>query len=515
MLTKMASIFDVEWANAKLKVGHVVLFIAAVCISLIAISIWGVFNSLEYHLHDKETEMSNLSKTLSSSIAATLTQADTVILGVKERLEAEGTSPENLKNLGEILKIQQKHLPQIHGFFIYDEQGRWLLNSNGIIPAGANNSDRDYFIYHRDHTDPTTFIGPAILSRSTNEWIMTVSRRINHPDGSFAGVTIATVYLKYFLSLYDDIDIGNNGIINLASSTGRIVVRKPFRDADVGTDMSSGQAFALLTPAINSGTATIKSFIDGVERVISFRRIDGYPLVIIAAFDKSEILADWRSESLASLLISSILLVILSLLGYRLIKLMSQQIQAQKELQLSQKIYIEANKALGVLALEDGLTGLFNRRQFDLFIEAEIGRTKRKSDDTALIMIDVDFFKKYNDHYGHVQGDECLKTVSAIIKRHVTRTDDLAARYGGEEFAIVLPGTDYVGAFLIAEKIRIELEQSAINHSESPIGVVTISVGIGALSASKTGTSENLVDIADKALYIAKSSGRNRTVISN
>jgi len=515
MLTKMASIFDVEWANAKLKVGHVVLFIAAVCISLIAISIWGVFNSLEYHLHDKETEMSNLSKTLSSSIAATLTQADTVILGVKERLEAEGTSPENLKNLGEILKIQQKHLPQIHGFFIYDEQGRWLLNSNGIIPAGANNSDRDYFIYHRDHTDPTTFIGPAILSRSTNEWIMTVSRRINHPDGSFAGVTIATVYLKYFLSLYDDIDIGNNGIINLASSTGRIVVRKPFRDADVGTDMSSGQAFSLLTPAVNSGTATIKSFIDGVERVISFRRIDGYPLVIIAAFDKSEILADWRSESLASLLISSILLVILSLLGYRLIKLMSQQIQAQKELQLSQKIYIEANKALGVLALEDGLTGLFNRRQFDLFIEAEIGRTKRKSDDTALIMIDVDFFKKYNDHYGHVQGDECLKTVSAIIKRHVTRTDDLAARYGGEEFAIVLPGTDYVGAFLIAEKIRIELEQSAINHSESPIGVVTISVGIGALSASKTGTSENLVDIADKALYIAKSSGRNRTVISN
>src|SRR5476651_755398 len=132
MLTKMASIFDVEWANAKLKVGHVVLFIAAVCISLIAISIWGVFNSLEYHLHDKETEMSNLSKTLSSSIAATLTQADTVILGVKERLEAEGTSPENLKNLGEILKIQQKHLPQIHGFFIYDEQGRWLLNSNVV-----------------------------------------------------------------------------------------------------------------------------------------------------------------------------------------------------------------------------------------------------------------------------------------------------------------------------------------------------------------------------------------------
>lgn len=515
MLTKMASIFDVEWADAKLKVGHVVLFVAAVCISLIAISIWGVFNSLEYHLHDKETEMSNLSKTLSSSIAATLTQADTVILGAKERVETEGSGPENLKNLGEMLNVQQKHLPQIHGFSIYDEQGRWLLNSNGTIPAGVNNSDREYFIYHRDHTDPGPFIGPSILSRSTNEWIITISRRINHPDGSFAGVTQATVYLKYFLGLYDDIDIGGNGIINLVSSTGKIVLRKPFRDADVGTDISSGQAFSLLTPGVNSGTATIKSLIDGVERVISFRRLDGYPLVVIAAFNKGEILADWRSESLASLFVSSIMLVILSLLGYRLIKLMSQQIQAQKELQLSQKTYIEVNKTLGLLALEDGLTGLSNRRQFDFFIGAEISRTKRKSDDTALIMIDVDLFKKYNDHYGHVQGDECLKAVSAIIKKNVTRAGDLAARYGGEEFAIVLSDTDYVGAFLIAEKIRIELEQSAIQHSESPIGVVTISVGISALSGSKTDTPENLVDIADKALYIAKSSGRNRTVISN
>ncbi|MDI2595265.1 diguanylate cyclase [Pseudomonas sp. N3-W] len=515
MLTKMASIFDVEWVDAKLKVGHVVLFVAAVCVSLIAISIWGVFNSLEYHLHDKETEMSNLSKTLSSSISATLTQADTVILGVKQRLEAEGPDPENIKNLGEMLKVQQKHLPQIHGFFIYDENGRWLLNSNGPIPAGANNSDRDYFIYHRDHTDAASFIGPAIHSRSTNDWIITVSRRINHPDGSFAGVTIATIYLKYFLGLYDDIDIGENGAITLASSSGRIVVRKPFNESDVGTDISSGQAFALLTPGVNSGTAIIKSFIDSVERVTSFHRIDGYPLVVIAAFEKDEVLADWRSESLASLVISSVLLMVLSFLGYRLITLMSQQIQVQKELQLAQKTYIEANKALGLLALEDGLTGLSNRRQFDFFLETETSRIKRRSDNVALIMIDVDLFKKYNDHYGHVQGDECLKSVSAIIRNNVTRTGDLAARYGGEEFAIILPDTDYVGAFLIAERIRTELEKSAIPHSESPMGVVTISVGISSLSGSKTETPENLIDVADKALYIAKSSGRNRTVISN
>jgi len=512
---KESSILAVEWADAKLKVGHVVLFVAVVCISLIAISTWGIFNSLEYHLHDKETEMSNLSKTLSSNIESTLTQADTVLLGVKERLEAEGESAETLKKLDGALKVQQQRLPQIHGFFIYDEQGNWLLNSNDIIPPGANNSDRDYFIYHRDHADPGPYLGPSIRSRSTNEWIMTVSRRINHPDGSFAGVTIATIYLKYFLGLYDGVDMGASGLINLTTSDGHIMVRKPFNEADVGTNISSGEIFALLKPDVSSGTAIIKSFIDKRERVIGFRRINGYPLVIIAAYDRDEVLADWRSESLASLVISSILLVILSVVGYRFIRLMSQQIQAQRELQTSQDNYIELNKKLGLMALEDGLTGLANRRQFDFFIEAEVARKKRRLDGTALIMIDVDLFKSYNDLYGHVQGDECLKAVSAVIKKHVNRVGELAARYGGEEFAIVLSNTDYVGAFLLAEKIRIDLEQSKIQHGQSPAGVVTISIGISAISGAEVDTPENLIDTADKALYIAKSNGRNRTVISD
>jgi len=515
MITKATSFLRTEWANAKLKLGHVVLFVAAVCISLIAISIWGMFNSLEYHLHDKEIQMSNLSKALSSSIAATLTQVDTVILGIQGQVEVEGTGAQTLERLGAILKNQQKSLPQVHGFFIYDEQGRWLFNSNGATPPGVNNSDRDYFIYHRDHASSAPYIGPSIRSRSTNEWVMTISRRLNHPDGSFAGVTVATIYLKYFLGLYDGIDMGANGLINLTSSTGHIVVRKPFHDADIGTDISTGEVFALLRPEISSGTATIRSFIDHVERVISFQRVNGYPLVVIAAFDRSEVLADWRNESFASFLISSVLLIVLSVLGYRLIKLMSQQIQAQKDLQRSEKNYIEANKALGQLALEDSLTGLPNRRKFDLFISAEVNKARRRPDDIALIMIDVDLFKKYNDHYGHVQGDECLKMVSTIIKKNITREGDLAARYGGEEFAIILSNTDYVGAFIIAERIRTEVESCSIQHDESPAKVVTISVGISALSGSRMDTPENLIDIADKALYVAKTSGRNRTVISN
>ncbi|WP_347904973.1 sensor domain-containing diguanylate cyclase [Pseudomonas purpurea] len=515
MLTKGSSLFATEWADAKLKVGHVILFIAAVCLSLIVVSIWGIFTSLEYHLHDKETEMSNLARTLSSNIEGTLTQADTVLVSVKDRLETEGAAPESLKKLGELLKVQQKRLPQIHGFFIYDEQGRWLLNSNGIIPAGANNSDRDYFIYHRDHPDAGPYLGPSIRSRSTNDWVMTVSRRINHPDGSFAGVTIATLYLNYFLGLYNGVDMGTNGIINLINTNGTILVRRPFRDTDIGTNIAKGEVFALLTPDVEFGTATIRSFIDGVKRVIGFRRIQGYPLVVIAAFDRNEILTDWRRESFASFVISATLLLILSFLGYRLIKAMSLQIQVQRELQNSQKSYIEANKNLELLALQDGLTGLSNRRQFDLFLEAEIGRAKRKLDGVALIMIDIDLFKSYNDHYGHVKGDSCLKAVGAIIRDCVNRSGDLAARYGGEEFAVVLTNTDYVGAFLLAEKIRRTLEEAELEHNLSPLGKVTASFGVSASPGADIDTPDSLVIAADKALYIAKTSGRNRTVISN
>ena len=133
---------------------------------------------------------------------------------------------------------------------------------------------------------------------------------------------------------------------------------------------------------------------------------------------------------------------------------MKQQDRVQIELLGTQDKLLELNRNLELLALEDALTGLANRRQFDLFIHSEMGRARRNVTGLALLMIDVDHFKPFNDHYGHLAGDECLRNISAIITDNIKRPGDLAARFGGEEFAVVLPGTDYVGAFLVAEKIR-------------------------------------------------------------
>ncbi|KAF2391868.1 sensor domain-containing diguanylate cyclase [Pseudomonas frederiksbergensis] len=504
-----------EQVQAKLKVRYAVVLLVAVCLSMAAIAIWEAWNSRHYHLHDKEVAMSNLAQTLASQAQASIKQADTLLFSLVDRLENEGMGQAQMPRLQRLLGAQRSELPQLHGLFIFAEDGRWLANSNGANVPDANNSDREYFIFHRDHSDRGPHIGPSIKSRSTGEWIMTVSRRINHPDGSFAGVALATLYLSHFLDLYNSIDMGQNGVINLIADNATIVVRRPFKDAEVGTSVAKGPLFTQLLPLGNSGTAMVKSYLDGVERVVGFRRVEGYPLIVFAALNKEEVLTGWRQESLNSAAIVALLLAFLGTLGYRLIRVMKQQNHIQSVLLDAQEKLIEVNRSLELLALEDALTGLANRRQFDLFMVAEMGRARRSQTSLAMLMLDVDHFKLFNDHYGHVAGDVCLRKISAIITQNINRPGDLAVRYGGEEFAVVLPGTDYVGAFLVAEKIRRAVQLAGMEHTDGIEGVVTVSLGVCAYDPASQAGADDLVSAADKALYVAKASGRNMSVIAN
>lgn len=502
-------------AVVRLKVRSVVILLVAVCLSMSAIAIWEAWNSRQYHLRDKEVAMSNLSQTLASQAQATIKQADTLLFTLVERLEYERLEPSQLAHLQRLLSAQRSELPQLHGLFVYDENGGWVANSNGAVMPDANNADREYFIFHRDHPDRGPHIGPSIKSRSSGDWIMTVSRRINHADGSFAGVALATIYLNHFLSLYESIDMGRNGVINLIAADANIVVRRPFKESDVGTSIANGPLFKQLLPTGDAGTAMVQSMVDGVERVVGFRRVPGYPLVVFTAVDKAEVLAAWREASLLSAGIVALCLGFLGVLGYRLIGLMKRQNRVQSDLLDARDKLLEVNRGLKVLAMEDALTGLSNRRQFDLFIHSELGRARRTESGFAVLMIDVDHFKAFNELYGHVAGDECLRSISTIITRHTQVSWDLAARYGGEEFAVILPGTDYVGAFLLGEKIRQAVLQAGIPHNDAPEGVVTISLGVAAFDPASGDQPDDLIDAADKALYVAKASGRNMSVIAN
>jgi diguanylate cyclase (GGDEF)-like protein len=166
-------------------------------------------------------------------------------------------------------------------------------------------------------------------------------------------------------------------------------------------------------------------------------------------------------------------------------------------------------------SLTDGLTGLANRRHFDRTLLRDWERGRREASPLACIMMDIDRFKHYNDIYGHMEGDDCLRVIAEIIAGSVSRGADFAARYGGEEFVVLLPGTDAAGARLLAERIREAVERRGIPHSGGGLGrVVTLSAGVGALVPShRYPSAQSLVDLADEALYSAKKRGRNRVVV--
>lgn len=172
------------------------------------------------------------------------------------------------------------------------------------------------------------------------------------------------------------------------------------------------------------------------------------------------------------------------------------------------------NQQLQRLVCIDGLTQVANRRRFDEYLAIEWSRMAREQQPLSLILCDVDYFKLYNDTYGHLEGDTCLQQVAAAISRGLKRPADLVARYGGEEFAIVLPNTNPLGAFQVADKLRQEINQLMIPHTTSTVSdYLTLSLGVASTVPSQKFSIEQLMEAADKALYQAKKQGRNRVIV--
>nr|WP_281273514.1 GGDEF domain-containing protein [Stutzerimonas urumqiensis] len=179
-----------------------------------------------------------------------------------------------------------------------------------------------------------------------------------------------------------------------------------------------------------------------------------------------------------------------------------------------------ANARLSELAETDHLTALPNRRRFDETLQIETARALREGTPLSLLLIDVDFFKRYNDRYGHQAGDECLRLLARLLREIVQRPTDLPCRFGGEEFAIVLPATGAAAAQQVAERLRHRLHGCAVPHGSSPAGRITVSIGTATLDEQPTVTgplrlgelAASLVEVADRCLYLAKREGRNQVM---
>ena len=183
-------------------------------------------------------------------------------------------------------------------------------------------------------------------------------------------------------------------------------------------------------------------------------------------------------------------------------------VKARVRNQLELKRYRDHLKELSSL---DGLTGIANRRQFDEWLDYEWRRARRSQIPITLLMMDIDYFKAYNDHYGHLAGDDCLKRVAEILKETARRPADFPARYGGEEFVLLLAEADAAGAVRVAEGLQQRMKSANIPHDFSDVApYVTLSIGVGAIVPSDSQSSHQLIESADKCLYTAKKNGRNR-----
>jgi diguanylate cyclase (GGDEF)-like protein/PAS domain S-box-containing protein len=172
---------------------------------------------------------------------------------------------------------------------------------------------------------------------------------------------------------------------------------------------------------------------------------------------------------------------------------------------------VQLQKELEALSYRDPLTGIANRRMFDRILDVEWDKARSLCEPLSLVIVDIDFFKQYNDRYGHPQGDACLKEVARVLDRAAARARDLCARLGGEEFALVLPATDEAEALAVAERCALKLARAALPHAASSVAtVVTCSMGVATIVPGSGDMPAALIDVADTRLYRAKAAGRNR-----
>ena len=386
----------------------------------------------------------------------------------------------------------------IGGGYVVDANGKIAVKGNGAsIAPGTSGmfADREYFYAHQHSPSVGLFFShPYQTGSNSSDAAIGMSRRINAPDGSFGGIALLTVNIAYFRSLLEKLDVGEKGSIFIVRQDGAMIARKPFGEEDIHLSVASSPAFARMAHAL-SGAYVATSPVDGVRRFYTFARVPGTPFIVGVAPAEKDVLGPWRTRS-------SVVGMLTLLFGLSFIAL-------SWLLALSLRERARAQEELVRLAGTDALTGLPNRRAFDERMDEEWRRARRANTALSLLFIDVDYFKAYNDTYGHALGDDALAAVAESIALTVRRPGDIPARYGGEEFVVLLPDTHMDGALHIAQSIRTRMETRAIAHRGSVLGRLTVSIGCATASPPGLGGAYGLLSAADQQLYEAKAAGRD------
>lgn len=301
---------------------HMPMLVAMVlgCTAIVGLDGWRTLESRSDVIRSDQEETANLARSLAQHAHDTFHLVDTILQGLRERVETTGLSEGQLDRLRKVMQSRQVASPGISGLFIYDANGNWIVNSKTNVPGGLNNSDRAYFAYHRSHSNRDLLIGKPVLSKSDGSWVVTASLRIDDPRGQFAGVVLATLPVAHLAAFYQTFGLGRSGILTLATSDSVLIARSPSDPSITGRDLSKSEIFSKFLPRADVGSYQFSSVIDGVVRLGSYRRVQDFPLVVIVGHGLDDVLADWRLNAVLHTGISLMLATGVALIGWKLVR---------------------------------------------------------------------------------------------------------------------------------------------------------------------------------------------------
>ncbi len=433
----------------------------------------------------------NLAHTTVRQVTDTLDAADGALRVLADLEERDGNGRAQRADLSATMRALVSAMPRIHNLIITDERGHFIVS---YLPAARGRlisvDDRPYFRYHRSHADTGVHLSGPAISKTDKRWVLFATRRIDHRDGSFAGVVIAPIAMSDFLQSFGELDIGTSGAIGLLTSDGTLIVRRP--------GGLSGQHFhfaGITNAAFDklSGVSYIGSSpVDGVRRLFAFEQTPRYPLVVEVGLAESEYLAAWHTDALANYSALAVGTGVFGILAAGLGAQISRRKRAEEALAISST---------------DTLTGLANKHRFESELEREWVRSAQHRKPVGLLLLEVVNLKAFNDRYGHQEGDDLLISIARTIVANVIPTRDVAARYDGLVFAVMLPESDASVNAIIAERIRAAIERLVLERAGTGTSL-PVTIGTASLAATGSDESAKLVNTAFRALHNAKREGQ-------
>ncbi|MBC7414902.1 MAG: diguanylate cyclase [Herminiimonas sp.] len=489
--------------SEPIKRVSLLLFVAIVFLAALASSglqIW--FDYRETRERTQSTAR-DVAIVVGAQVKNTVTQADAIFVLLADMVRnnnglATIQEPANQLRLAGFSKA----IPGCTSIALVSPEG-WIVALSGL-PDTPQISVKDRDFYQSAKRSRELFVGPAMISGVPNNPILFfMSKPVYDDGGNLLAVISAGMETTHFTDFYGLLGFSVNPAITVFKRNGDLVAQYPEMERYVGLNYARSPFFLGVLPTSLAGVGRSISPVDDKPRIGAYQSMQDLDLVIYAGVELDSAFEAWRGRAWRTGMTNAIALTLTYAVFYWGYLLFVREIALRL-----------ANDELDRISHIDALTSIPNRRAFDHALANAWTKFEHGGRPLTLMMIDVDWFKVFNDRYGHPAGDACLKKIAAALMQAPLRPVDIVARYGGEEFAVLVQA-DAEGARAIAERMRTAVQSESIEQAgagSASCRVVTVSIGMAQASLRTMASSTELIEAADKALYDAKAGGRNRVV---